>query len=505
MFKKISADELKKQARAGRFTFKTVVAFIVFGAIILVFVFFGFPTKQAGQLAVGYAATVNNSLISLNEFKNEASRIEQMYAPMFGGLGNLPEAQRQFLSQQALENLINREILSQSAQKAKVFATDEEVKSLIINEIPAFQRDGRFQREIYDQLLAANNLSKSDFESRIRKDQQTQRLRRLLEIGSSFTHHELEKAKTLKERKLNFSFVRIDKQALSRTFNVEESVLKAQLTDSGFKSQVDAYYLANKKEFSQPEQVKASHLLIKFNSENVASEQAALVKINKIKAQLTADNFATVASKESQDEGSKAKGGDLGYFERGKMMPEFEKAAFSQKVGEVGPVVKSAFGYHLIKVTDRKQAAETPKDQVENLIAKKLIQESKASEFVKSVETVVKDGALDKLEPLLSSKSLKWNETGFFDLEVESIPQTGIAMRSIVADMSSSKPLIGRVIHENQAAFILKLKDFKTEKLTNIDSIKNQLQQEMAMDVFNSWLSVQKKSASIFKNNDLFK
>lgn len=103
------------------------------------------------------------------------------------------------------------------------------------------------------------------------------------------------------------------------------------------------------------EEVKASHILIQFSDTVKAAD--AKVKAEKALAEVKAGgDFAAIAKKYSDDSGSKAAGGDVGFFGRGKMVPEFEKAAFAMEVGDVSGLVKSKFGYHIIKVTDRKEA-----------------------------------------------------------------------------------------------------------------------------------------------------
>lgn len=119
---------------------------------------------------------------------------------------------------------------------------------------------------------------------------------------------------------------------------------KVKVTDE----EISKYFEENKESFNQAEQVKASHILVEDEA-----------KAKEIKAKLDAgEDFAKLAKENSTDEGTAAKGGDLGYFPKGKMMPEFEAAAFSMKVGEISDPVKTDYGYHIIKVTDKKEAKE---------------------------------------------------------------------------------------------------------------------------------------------------
>jgi foldase protein PrsA len=124
------------------------------------------------------------------------------------------------------------------------------------------------------------------------------------------------------------------------------------------------YYKDHQTEFQRDVEVKASHILV-----------PSLEEANKIEAELAkGGDFPALAKQYSKDPGSGAKGGDLGYFGKGKMVPPFEKVAFTAKIGAISPPVKSQFGYHIIKVTDRHSAGmqsyESVKKQVSDTINK---------------------------------------------------------------------------------------------------------------------------------------
>lgn len=141
--------------------------------------------------------------------------------------------------------------------------------------------------------------------------------------------------------------------------------------------EVKAYYEAHKSEFSQPEMVKARHILVRVPSD--ANEKAwseAEAKIKDIKKQLDkGKDFAELAKQYSDDPGSKDRGGDLGFFPKGRMVPEFETAAFALKPGETSGPVKSPFGYHIIQVQERKDAAVIPFEDISQQVEQRLIAE----------------------------------------------------------------------------------------------------------------------------------
>ncbi|MCP4847693.1 MAG: hypothetical protein GY899_07095 [Verrucomicrobiaceae bacterium] len=165
------------------------------------------------------------------------------------------------------------------------------------------------------------------------------------------------------------------------------------------------FYEKNKESFTTKESVNASHILLKTDA--AAGEKGAaekLAAIQKLRTELVAakgEGFDKVA-KEHSDCPSSARGGDLGSFGRGQMVPEFEKAAFSQKVGTVGEVVKTNFGYHLIKVTARSDGGIQPLEKVKQQISQQLDgpkQQNAMRDYIKSLEDKAKVVRSSKLSP----------------------------------------------------------------------------------------------------------
>ncbi|HEY3346356.1 MAG TPA: peptidyl-prolyl cis-trans isomerase [Nitrospirota bacterium] len=141
-----------------------------------------------------------------------------------------------------------------------------------------------------------------------------------------------------------------------------------------------AYYDGHKAEYAQGEEVQASHILVDTEDE----AKALKARIDK------GEDFAAVAKDKSKCP-SAARGGDLGFFGKGRMVPEFEKAAFALKDGEVSAPVKTQFGWHLIKITGRKEAKTKTLDEVKPEIEAKLLQDKQKSAFDKLLADLKKD------------------------------------------------------------------------------------------------------------------
>lgn len=169
--------------------------------------------------------------------------------------------------------------------------------------------------------------------------------------------------------KYNWTLESLRKQMVPQVQLTKLLTPKVSVTDQEIKD----YYEQNKESMATPEQVRASHILVKTKA-----EAEAIVKDLKGGA-----DFAALAKEKSTDPGSKDNGGDLNYFSKGQMVPSFEEAAFKLKVGEISEPVQSDFGYHIIKVTDHKDAVNPTFDQKKDEI-KETLTHQKISEMSSS-------------------------------------------------------------------------------------------------------------------------
>lgn len=493
-------EDLKKQLESKQWSFKTITALVLFGAIIMVFVFFGYNTKHdaGGQ---GQAARVNDAFISLTDLDAETRRLEQFYSSLFGGQMP-PGAQRQFMQNQALENLISSELMAQTATSQHVLATDDELRDFILNDVPAFQEDGKFRRDRYEQILAGNGWTAGVFETRVRKDRQVQRVRRLLEAGLEPMKLELEKVKELDKTKLNLQFARLEQAAYLKNNPVTDAVAKERLTQPDFKKKVSDEFALKKVDYDTPAQIRASHILIK-TGEGV-TEQQALAKINDIRKQAEKGDFAKLAKQYSEDGGSKEKGGDLGYFSKGRMVPEFEAAAEKLAPGELSAPVKSQFGYHLIKVVDKKAETQATLEKFETEIAKQLISTEHYDAWIKGLEENLAKGDSASVDQKLKEAKFGWEESGYFGLGVSAVPKIGNpAVLENLSDLLKNKSYIPKVLREGPVGYVVKYKDLKVEENPAAGADLAGQARQRSTEVLANWVEESKKTAVVERNQKI--
>jgi peptidyl-prolyl cis-trans isomerase C len=287
------------------------------------------PTDPAAVIAV-----VDGEKITAGAVNEEVSK-------MMNRFGNRmpPERLAQMRDQmveQAKENLILRTLLTNQVKKENVTVTEEEIKTAV-DQFKQSLPEGMTM----DDLMKQAGMSQEEFNKNITLD---------LSVNKLLT-------------------------------KVTESI--PQPTDE----QIKAFYDENKERFSEPETVNARHILISVEpTDDDAAKAAKKAKAEEIQKQLAGGaDFAALATEKS-DCPSKAKGGDLGSFSRGQMVKPFEDAAFSQKVNEIGPVVETQFGYHIIQVTDHKQAGTNTLEEMKDRISKILLSQERQKAAQKYIE-----------------------------------------------------------------------------------------------------------------------
>ncbi|MEA3415307.1 MAG: peptidylprolyl isomerase [Thermodesulfobacteriota bacterium] len=318
-----------------------------FGALVmtLALLLLASPTLLAGQKepSKDTVAVVNGVEISRTDFDAEISRARQRFArpgqPISGT--RLSE-----IKKDVLESLIGRELLYQTSQKHGIKVDQAEINNQLAMLKKRFPSEAEFNK-----VLSKNNLSEAAIKA------------------------QLERNMAIKEF--------IDKQF----------VQKVTISDKKSK----AYYESNPEYFKQPEQVQARHILIKIGSKADESQKAqARKKIEKIRKRLQkGEDFAALAKEFSQCP-SKAKGGDLGYFQHGQMAPAFEQVAFALKPGAVSDIVETRFGYHLIKVIGKKPETTIPYKDVKDKLQQHLKREKIQKEVTLYVEKLKEKAKVER-------------------------------------------------------------------------------------------------------------
>lgn len=494
----------EKLSKPGRT--KNITAYIIFGAICLVFAFFGIAPDRFGNQSVGGAAAiVNEYVISLNDFRERVQRVEQQFSSE-----SVPETQRQSFAQmvrrRALEELISLEVLAQAAKKQGVRATDPEVMTRIVD-IPAFQEEGVFKRDRYNQYLGYSRISSSDFEEKVRKEIVITRMQSLFVRAAQPVAGEVLKDQEVTDTKIKLKYVGFDLDLLAKNMPIDKKELTDYLKVKENQDRVKSYYDSNQMEFSLPEEVKARHILIRPNTELKRTDGDAKKLVNEIRKRLEKEDFAKLAKEFSDDPISQKNGGDLGYFSKGRMVPEFENVAFNLEIGKLSDVVKTQFGYHILKVEDKKAAKVLSFDEVRDAIARSQIAKTRVTDKVKEIETLVKESKRKELDSLLKSFTLEWQESGDFDFTSNTVPGLGENDKVITSLIRRGQTLgLLPELIESQGKYYLLSVDEVTLPKEQAAHDKKQGQMiayRRSGEILNSWIRKEREHSAIKRNQQL--
>ena len=315
-------------------------------------------------------------------YQRDVNKAYEQYSQNLQGLS----IDEQTLKAQALQKLIKDEVLLQYVHAEGLVITDDEAREFI-KSLPYFQVDGKFSDKQYKTLLSSQRISSGEFVSRIKNALTMEQFQHSI-IDSSFsTQYDAEAFFKIQNQQRDVDFVAIPLQSsIEKPTDEEISTYYQQhlalyempeqvsveyveliLDDIAKKvvvsdDKLKAYYDDQKELFTNPERRKISHILFTVNDK--VTDKEALDKAVKANSELQTKDFSVLAAEVSDDKLTAKKGGDLGLFNVGVMEKSFEDVASTLKLGEVSKPVRSAFGYHLIKVTELVGGGLKPFDSV---------------------------------------------------------------------------------------------------------------------------------------------
>ena len=362
--------------------------------VVLAFVLLYIPDFLRGSSGAGLndaIATVEGREITVNEFRRAYQRQMQQYRAAYGASMDERLLKQLGIDQRIVQQLIEEEAALAEAKRQGITATDEEVRQRILA-IPAFQENGQFiGYDRYRQMLQMQDppVRENQFEEQVRRSIVVEKLQAALTNWITVTDAEVEADFKKRNEKVKLAVVslpvdkfreavKVDDAEIATWFEQkkndyripEKRKIRYALVDvqaireriQVSPQDVQRNYEDNQQQYATPEQVRASHILLKTQGK----DEAAVKKLADdlaAKAKAGAD-FAELAKKHSEDDSNNTKGGDLDYFGRGQMVADFDKVAFAMKPGEVSDPVKTEFGYHVIKLIEKRAASQRPLAEV---------------------------------------------------------------------------------------------------------------------------------------------
>ncbi len=422
---------------------------LICAAMVIAFVP-GIGTDASGTPGAGIVAKVDGENITAQEVRETAQSMLQQQGAQLGANAALLLP---FFAQRAADQLVDRQALVAEAQHLGLKATPQEIKDELqhgrYSEV--FFPGGNFigQAE-YEGLLQQHNLTTATFENNVGKEILISKLQALItgsaSVGEAAIRQEFDKQNT----KVKFEYAVLRQDDIKKGLHPTNEELKAfydshQKTyansvpekrkvkyamidtgkiESGVQITHDellSYYSQHRDQYRVPEQAKVSHILIKTplpGPDGKVDEKGAAEaqrRAQDILKQLRAGaKFEDLAKKYSEDPGSAKEGGSLGWIGKGRTVPEFEKAAFSQPIGQIGDLVKSSYGFHIIRVDERQDAHMKTLDEVKDQIEPVLKQQKAQQLAQQQAEDLLQQAKKQGLDAAAAAKGVPVATPDFF-------------------------------------------------------------------------------------------
>ncbi|SCY79972.1 peptidyl-prolyl cis-trans isomerase D [Nitrosospira sp. Nl5] len=387
---------------------------VILALAALPFLFWGIESYQNSDRE-DYLALAAGEKIHRQEFEQALRNQQESMRAIMGENFNDAMLDNPELRSAVLEGLIQQRLLRHEAARVGLTVPDLQLIQ-VIQDIPAFQQDGKFSKQRYEELLRDQGMGPRTFEARVRQEMERQQLidaysgnglipvavaERVMRLGNEkreISLFHVQPEQFLPQMKPDEVAIKTYYDRHQAEFQLPEQVrveyLVLSLDDLSKDLEVSAdealkYFEEHRDEFGQPEERRASHILINVPATSSDQEKAAArAKAEQLLAQIkqAPQRFPELAKQHSQDPGSASNGGDLGFFARNMMVKAFEDAVFQMKPGEISDVIETDHGFHIIKLSEVKPAKLVSFDDVKSQVEQEVRKQKAAKIFGEMAE-----------------------------------------------------------------------------------------------------------------------
>lgn len=473
--------------------FAQIMILGIFGVLIASFALTGFQSNVTfiGS-GVPSVANVDGNLVTVREYRNSLKQQIDFYSKMMGGKTLTTKQIDSFgIKQTVLKRLVDRKLMENLASDLGFNASEKELVAEI-KELPYFKRNGEFDVNMYKNLLRANAFTPQSFEENMKKDLKVQKLDKMLASLKVVSKNFAKDFTKFKNTYATINVVEFSKESLRSQIKISSKEIKDYLAKEDNVKKLQQTFDRTKYKYNKPEQVKARHILLKIDGKD---EKAVLAEAEKIRKTLTRSNFQSVAKKKSEGP-SAPKGGDLGWFGRGRMVKEFEQAAFALKSGSISKPVKTKFGYHLILVEGKKKAVVKMFNDVKKELVQEELRKTKNKELDKLFEGTIKtfesklanssNKSIERAAQKLSASFLADQKANIIDKKAGRVSFTDDEFSKLTDPANVGKVLNLGTAQKARLVKVVKFKEGKSDDKqteSNIASQNSQFNKELRENV----------------------
>lgn len=365
-----------------------------------------------------------------------------------------------YLDQLAADQLVQRAVLASEAERIGLHASDDEVKAVVQRAFRA--QDGGYDGKAVRDYAVRRYGSEGRFVQEVRDDILFSKLLSLVDAGAAVSDAEARASLRNRLEEIRFSFVALDQERPPVGVQAEDEAIEKLLKDES--ERIRRTYDEQAARYHIPEKVRARHVLVRVKKD--ASEEAvaeARKRIDDAAARIQkGEDFAKVAAEVSEDPGSKAQGGDLGSFPRGQMVPAFEEVAFKLTDGQTSDVVRTDFGFHVIRTDAHEPQKDQTFEEVSRAIAEELANQDRARALAqeRSDRLVAALRGGQSLEEAAREAGIEVKTTEWLQRRRDGyVPGLGAAPEVVTAAFAASmeKPSLDRVFDVGQKLVMVQL------------------------------------------------
>jgi peptidyl-prolyl cis-trans isomerase D len=457
-----------------------------------------------------YALKINGQEISINEYENTLNNMENTFKQLFGDQYN-KFIKTVDIKSRVKDEIINRTLLYQESIKKKIPVSDREIIEEI-SKIPSFKTNGSFDEDKYKQILNANRLTPASFEESLKREMRINKLTYLIQNSVNVSPNEIKNEYLYRNSKAKISYIKvspslflnkvtIDNESIEKyynenkekyrkpkeiklkyvKFNAEDFAKDIKVSDE----ELQSYYIKNRLKYYKPERIKVRHILIRVkNWDNKTESLEALKKIREIQGELKKNIPFEKLAKEYSEDPSAQNGGLIGFIKHGDVVPEFEKAAFALKEGEVSSIVKTPFGYHLIKVDQKIPAVMPTLDELKDNLTKEIIELKKTMNLKEQALSFYRDILNEGNISAYAQKNpstVKVYETDYFTRDnTPASLNLSPEIKDALFNMEQSE--VSKIYYIGNDAYIFEVNDVKESYIPKLADIKNKVVEDYKND-----------------------
>ncbi len=493
------------------------ILLVICGAMVITFIPGGLTSELTGTPGKGVVARVDGGDISADEVRQNARQMAQQDAQRYG---EMAAKLMPFLIQQettrALDQMINRQALLSEAQRMGLRVTPEEVKDELQHGRYAatFFPGGNFIGQVeYEDMLQRANLTPTKFEHEVGDDILLTKLQALISGSATVSDAEIHDQFIKQNSKVKFEYAVLKQDDLRKGLHPTDEELKAYyeshktsyansipekrkvkyavIENSKVAEDVKVtpedlreYYDQHREQYRVPEQVKVSHILIKtplpgpdgkVDEKGVAEAQRRAEDL--LKQLKNGAKLEDLAKKYSEDPGSGKQGGSLGWIGKGQTVPEFEKVAFSLPKGQISDLVKSSYGFHIIRVDDKQEAHLKTLDEVKAEI-EPILKHQKAQQIAQQkAEALLKQARTDGLDAAAAAQGVSVITSDFFSRK-DMLPGLGPSPQFMDAVFSATEKSPPDMAPASQGIVVFQLLGVKPPATPTFEEIRSRVEDE---------------------------